>query len=404
MSANVAKLEQMPSLVSRWTHSFEHKGRSYSLFKREDSESAPYYVRVQRFKKRHKHCLETNNQKVAKSNARIYIDTLIAGKYDEVERLKVRHHTSKLSEIIVVYARIHGIGERVAKNNILAIKKILEVVHGQPPDPAQVSLNDIDDSLALSYQDKSIAAYCARAPKDDEGAQREARERALRSSRSTICQARGLFVRKRDHDLIKRYEDAGLNIPPSVERFMKLKLRGKMSKAHYSAPADKVVEKAFVDIEELRDSDSNVYKAFWSAVGAGLRKQEIGRLTWEMMIERDGFTWIKGGIGKDGKTIEVPMQARAVEALASFRKDAGGKGPVIVGEKIDQVAKRLNWWMKFKGWQTEKKMHELRAYVGSLIYRKNPQAAMSFLRHKSIRTTEEFYIRYGPASKPIEVL
>jgi len=52
------------------------------------------------------------------------------------------------------------------------------------------------------------------------------------------------------------------------------------------------------------------------------------------------------------------------------------------------------------GWKTEKKLHELRAYVGSLIYLKDPVAAMKFMRHASIRITEQSYARYGKVKTP----
>ncbi len=64
----------------------------------------------------------------------------------------------------------------------------------------------------------------------------------------------------------------------------------------------------------------------------------------------------------------------------------------------------FNKWLGAQGWKTEKKMHELRAYVGSLIYQLSPHAAKAFMRHKSIRTTELFYCHYGKAATVPAVL
>jgi hypothetical protein len=46
------------------------------------------------------------------------------------------------------------------------------------------------------------------------------------------------------------------------------------------------------------------------------------------------------------------------------------------------------------GWKDEKKLHGLRAYIGGKIYTKNPRLAQLYLRHKSIKTTEDFYSHF----------
>jgi hypothetical protein len=66
--------------------------------------------------------------------------------------------------------------------------------------------------------------------------------------------------------------------------------------------------------------------------------------------------------------------------------------------------RRVGFWLDKQGWKTEKKMHELRAYIGSLIYQVDHMAAMKFMRHKSIKVTEKFYVRYGGKAIPTNVL
>ena len=44
-------------------------------------------------------------------------------------------------------------------------------------------------------------------------------------------------------------------------------------------------------------------------------------MRWEYFVERDGFTWISGGIGKDGQAIEVPLQQKAGSHLRPFVKE-----------------------------------------------------------------------------------
>jgi integrase len=398
---HIAEVTPEPTIGrARWRHRFQHKGRTYTLYKIVDSEGAPYYLHIQRSKKRHQHSLETNQQKVAISRAKTFIDSLFAERWDIIDQLKFRKTSASLKQVIEHYKKIAGIEPRSVRNNELAMLLVLRRVLRSSPEPAAISLADIDQSIALRFQDETIRLYCEKAGVDP-NAQREARERALRSSRSTICQARCLFSRRPEHDLVARYEAAGLVIPKSIETFMKCKLRGRYVKEDYLAPPDSVVQAAFVDIEKVKDRDPNLYKIFWAAVGAGLRRKEIGLLDWSHFCERDGQTWVSGGIGKNGARIEVPMQTKAVQALDPFRQRSG---KVIIGEDIQWASKRLNWWMRLQGWNTEKKLHELRAYVGSLIYRKSPHAAMAFMRHRSIKTTEDFYVRYGAAAKPVDVL
>lgn len=397
MSENPINPQDSDNSIHQWDFTFQHKGREYRLYKRKNSKVAPYYLRIQQSKKRFKQSLGTPIRNVAIDRAKTHIDNILERRWALVEKVKLRHKVSTLEDVLKLYRTFHGIKPRSARNNELAMIQLLRVVTSKDIDPRRVSLSAITPQLAIQFQDITAANYCAAVPQDD-GSQREARERAYRSTRSTLNQARSLFTRRPEHDLMQRYRDAGVNIPDSVKEFMTVRLRGTLRKADYHPPGDDVIKRTFERIEELKPIDLNVYKAFWLDVGAGLRRSEITRCEWSHFVERDGMMWISGGIGKDGEKINVPIQSKAWEALKGMR----GTGPVIVGEKTEW-SKRLNHWLRFAGWTTEKKMHELRAYVGSLIYRKNPQAAMAFMRHKSIRVTEQFYVRYG-AARPVDVL
>ncbi len=47
------------------------------------------------------------------------------------------------------------------------------------------------------------------------------------------------------------------------------------------------------------------------------------------------------------------------------------------------------------GWQTQKRIHELRAWAGSkVLERYGVYEASQFLRHKDVRTTQKYYLRY----------
>lgn len=389
-----------PNSRDSFAHTFKHAGRARTLFKRKRTKDAPYYVEFEHQKKRYRQSLQTNVQESAVARAKRYIDSVLSEKWETVRDLRARSTeapASTLAQVFELYPRIAMIGERSAKNNVLAMRIVVTEGTGEDLDASDFTLDRLDADLVSRYQTATIERYCREAGKDENG-QREARDRAGRTSRSYVGQARSLFNRRTG--LPEKYAAAGIVLPKSIDSFMTCKLLGKPTKREYLAPPDSVIQAAFKEIAKLKDLDRNSFLGFWFAVGAGLRRKEIQHLRWEHLIERDGATWISGGLGKDGEQIEVPMQSKAVKAIVPLRKKVG----FVLTERSLEWAKRLNWWMRGRGWQTEKKMHELRAYVGSMIYAKNPVAAMRFMRHKSIRITEQFYVRYGISQKPVDVL
>lgn len=379
---------------------FKFEGRWYQLYKRTEGRDASYFCRFNFDGKTHKQSTGTNQREVAIARAKQWIGKVRAGKWQDVEKLKLRQTAATVRKVVELYrpetgTGIAGISELAARNNVWALGKILKTGLGVK-EPLDVSLNSVNKALVAAFQDAMVKLYAERTAKDAE-AQRSAREQALRSSRSIVHQARSLFNQRTE--LPRKYEAAGLKIPSCVSEFMKCKLLGRDIKREYLPPADEIVQKAFVEIEKLKESDPQSYRAFWLATGAGLRRGEILRARWEHFITRDGAIWYSGGIGKDGQVIEVPVQDRAWAALSPFRP-VDGQGPVMGEGASIEYARRINWWMKQQGWNTEKKLHELRAYIGSRIYLKNPVAAMKFLRHKTIKMTEQFYARYGTVQTP----
>jgi integrase len=398
-------MKTAPRARESFTHDFKYAGRAYRLFKRERTKDAPYYVHFQAKKRRYKLSLQTNVQEVAVTKAKRFIDAVRAEKWDVANQLLSRKpkeaqgpQPSTIGEVFALYPSLARIADRSARNNVLAMRIVIEGGTGQSLDPKTFTLDGLTADLVDRYQKSVIDRYVREAtPKTDNG-KREARDRASRTSRSYVGQARSLFNGRLR--LPEEYAKAGIILPQSIDGFMTCRLFGRSTKREYLAPPDSVLQSAFQEIEKLREVDSNSFLGFWFAVGAGLRRKEIQHLRWEHVIERDGAIWVSGGLGKDGEQIEVPMQKRAVDAIDPLRKEEG----FALSERSLEWARRLNGWMKEQGWQTEKKMHELRAYVGSMLYAKSPVAAMRFMRHKSIRITEQFYVRYGTALKPIEVL
>lgn len=379
-----------------WKVSFAHKGRKFTLSKLKQDKESPYYIRIKHGGKWHRKSLEVNQGDAAIDRARVWLDALFAGKWMDVEKLKARKTSSTVAELLAVYREVAHVQPVTLKNNQDAIRWIFKVATGSY-EPETIRLTELSASLIARSQKAICDRALALAIQTPDG-QREAKDRALRSSRSVIRQARSLFNRR--HRMIEAYEARGLTIPKkAIEDFMTGRVEGRDKKPEYFPPSDDVVQAAFKAIEDQKCRPV-VYVAFWLAAGAGLRRSEIGRMRWEFIVDRQGKKWISGAIGKDGEKIEVPIQDRAVKALKSFIKPSGK----CIEQESLEWARKLNNWMESQGWSTEKKMHELRAYTGSLIYQEDPIAAMMFLRHKSIRQTEDFYVRYAKGSKTVQVL
>jgi integrase len=381
---------------SLWVHSFIFQGRTFTIHKRIQSKDAPYYIRLMIKGRIYKKSLEVNSKQEAIDRAKVFVESVLTGKWKAVETLKVRRGASTLAQLLEVYRAIAKVQPITLKNNQDAVRWIFRTVQGDY-EPTHIPLTAFCGTLVSRFQ--QICQERAEAGGiETPDARREARERALRTSRSVIRQARSLFNRR--HRMLDQYEARGLVIPRRhIEEFMSCRVEGRDRKPEYFPPSDEVVQQAFAAIEDQKHQPK-IYIAFWLAVGAGLRRGEIGRMRWEYIVERQGRAWISGSLGKDGERIEVPLQDRAAKALEPFRKP---EGKCIEQESLEW-ARKLNNWMESQGWSTEKKMHELRAYTGSLIYQQDPIWAMMFLRHKSIKQTEGFYVRYSKGHKSIQVL
>lgn len=303
-----------------------------------------------------------------------------------------------LAHVILSYWRHASVQKRTSRNNALSVLKILERVKGHPVKSENVPLSEINEELIRVYQRSTVDWYQSLAAKD-EASQREAKERALRSTKSTITQARSIFSRRGDVDLLRAYKDDGIEIPDSVLEFASCRVSGKAHRSNYVAAPDSVVEKVFESIELMR-RDRSVYLAFWLASGALLRRKEIHNCRWEHIVEIEGEARVQGGIGKNGEQINVPIQEKAYEKILPFRQQVG----YVIPERSDKWCRRLCDWMREEGFKTRLLLHEIRAIVGSKIYRKDPVAAKMALRHRSIVTTEKNYGRYVKSGSAVNVL
>lgn len=363
--------------------------------------------------------LGTDDLDLAKAKRNQKEQEVIAGEMAKIKGVRTTK-AAMLDEIFEAYDEIGGITKKAMNGNKSALMTMVwQVTGNEDLTPEKVSTELLTKKFVRDYQDALRSRYETEAG-DNEKARRTARDRADRTSKSTFNQAKSIFTEKRA--LIERYEEKELFVPECVKEFVKVKAVGKWSTKVYFPPDDKILAKTFTEIETLKESEPDVYRLFWCALGTGCRKNEMADATLEDFVELNGQLWIGSGLGKDGKPIQIPVinwavhpasaiipekvirkmmadrkaELEKVVALDSQPETAvGDNRPTVFGGshnyRHDMLPKRLNEWLTSIGWKDEKKMHGLRAFIGCRIFNDNPRRAQRYLRHKSIKTTEEFY-------------
>lgn len=396
---------------------FQCEGKTYRLEFRSGSWYPAFCIKGQRPRM----SLDTSDPTTAIHRATQKLILPLKGKrWQEVDNLTRSTKSSLLSEIIPHYYRLYLGAPASARNSVAMLLNMFRHVRGLPRgtriDPATISLTEITTLLLTQYQSAVVATYKAEAARlhpGDDKALREAQERALRSSRSGYIQARGLFLA----DLLTEYEAAGLHIPPCIREFATARAKGKNTRDHYSPPDDATVKRTFEEVEKLREADPECYQLFWLSLSTGMRRNESAHAKCAHFIDRDGRLWVYGGIGKDGRTIEIPVLRNEIfkdlttidpePLLRTWLAQARAKGSeyFMAGElrnRYDTVPARLNLWLETQGWHDEKKLHALRAVVGSRLYMRDPHFARRYMRHKSLTTTEDNYSHFARFSQGVE--
>jgi integrase len=197
---------------------------------------------------------------------------------------------------------------KTLRANISSMLTVIRVGTGREQvDPADVRLDVLNAKLVRDYQDRLRRRYeLAAGP--DEKAKRMARDRADRTSKSTIGQAQSIFCKR--HQLIERYREAHIYVPKSVLEFRDAGAVGTMNTKLYFPPSDLQLKETFQRIEELKASECpeliECYYLFWAALATGCRRTELSDMKVSDLIEIDGRLWVAAGLGKDGKEIRIP--------------------------------------------------------------------------------------------------
>ncbi len=231
-------------------------------------------------------------------------------------------------------------------------------------------------------------------------AKNPAQERSkMTSCNSTIRQARSLFAPK----VVKFLPDLRL---PDPLPFHEVEFFPRQSAKYFSKiDPRKLLQEAK---DSLAESNSPAFLAILLALSAGLRRGEIDSLCWHQIDFERQLIRVESTERASLKTVdsrgEVPIDENVVAILRGFHARAAGEFVVEAdggqgGQKkwgqhyrADVVFDQLTAWLRSKGVDARKPLHELRKELGALVTAEHGiYAASRVLRHADVSTTARHY-------------
>ena len=388
----------------------------FRLFKRNDAckeipgnapgaSDRPYYFRFIYRGKAYVRCLETLNaieaQKRARAKYHEIVSAVSTGEYKRLDATKLRQETTATLETLY-HTYQGGPAEANAKTRILNINALRQLAG----DATHIS--QLTPALARRWFDTVTTAILALSPGSN---QQETIASLKRSANSRWAQARSLFTPR----CLAHYQDTGIIANPAhLEAFVKAgnaATYNRIPKKNYHPPTDQTIQATLTAWQEITDRD--LFLAIGHELAFGLRLSEMAQAQWHWHIERHGYPVLDGqAIVKNGSGL---LRIRALDpyyttmrTLATARgwwpADLASAGPIITGTdtyRTDGLFRAVSDWLRALGWKTDKTNHALRAYAGSQVAMKyGIYEAQMFLRHSTVKVTEQSYSHFVSAYKP----
>jgi len=389
-------------------HKFNCRGREVTL--RQKTDTSNWSIREKIDGKLRATTFPTRIKADAERYARDYIRKKAEGEGETVRELlrqrkavKSSAQSPSLGIIIDAYrAAPQGPLERTRRENIICLRSIINKVLGPEPLWTERSVLALTKDLVRGY--KHLVLDRAR----QAGASQAETARHQRTANSTLRQARSVF----SEEMLEHYQvNCGLTlelIPLNEFRttpgFLGLR------KTTYNQPDDSQMAAMIQALEQIRESQPDIYLLCWLGLTFGLRKSEVAPLTTDCFIRLDGEIYVeirtvegRGALRDQTKNGQEIPRVKAtngggskigaiIEAMPRGRYVSGGTDT----DRTDRVFRRVNAWLASQGWKTQKKFRELRAFAGSrVIMNDGIEAASQWLRHGSISTTQAHYGRYA---------
>lgn len=348
---------------------------------------------------------QLKDRRKAEEFARRFREQVLAGRLDTLRALQLRRSPDETTLRQVVqaferYAAVANLAPATTRNYVVCMRRIAALVWPDRP-LERISVSDLTAKAAYRFRE-AVTEQAA-------GADDARRRQVQRSANSMLNQARSLFsTRALEHYRLV----AQLLIPDSIREWMDAPAFTDTVKEEYRLPSDAVVAATFAALATLQERDPDVWAAVWLALGFGLRKSEIAavRVGWfrqtpqGVVLELQG-TMVPTTIGEKACT-----KNGSVTPMINCTNGAWQHlGPVLAGRdpgeyvlraptatgRSEEVFRRLSLWMRGLGWETSKTAHELRAFAGCQVARRDGiEAASRWLRHSSILVTQRHYGRY----------
>ena len=183
-------------------------------------------------------------------------------------------------------------------------------------------------------------------------------------------------------------------------------------------PPETIIQQTLTDWEALGNGASvpanrDLFLAIGHELAFGLRLAEMSQAKWNWHTERNGYPVLDGRAAvKNGTGL---IQVRALDPFYSTLKRIAVKNGwwgeadtlVIQGTetyRTDELFRAVSAWLRARGWETMKTNHALRAYAGSQVaMRYGIYEAQMFLRHSSVKVTEQNYSHFVSKFKPTDL-
>lgn len=372
-----------------------------------DQPAATYYARwTGPDRKRHLRNTFTSIKADAEKIMRKFASATATGRFAALDATKAKQKAVvTVAQIITQYdTAARELAEATRTGNVCCLRNLLRrgLPAGDRPEPLTddeidtIPLTDLTGDVVFRYRQSVLDAA------EEEDADEVRSAQLQRSANSVMRQGRSLFTPA----MLSYYKRAArLEIPGCIRDFCdEPGFRG-VTKTDYNKPTDQIITRTFADLAALETADANLYRAIWAALGYGLRKSEIGAARVAWFVTRDGTSYLRGDVlDKSGKIPDILCQLGADIKLAPHLVDRPAADYLLTGnatERQELVFRRCGEWMAARGWGTQKRIHEFRAFAICQVAQAtgNLLEAQKWARHASYSTTEKSYGRYIAAGR-----
>ena len=360
---------------------FSHAGRDYRCFRRKGQGN--YCIRVTH-KIHNPHGsvkgLGTHIPRIARANAVSYIEALHSGRWDDLERMRLRNPYATVGEIERIYRAhaedaLHLDPQTVIKNCSALLSLVRTTVAGAPAD---VRTDRLTDGFVLEFVAAARAAG-----------------RSESGIRSSLIQARSVF----QPAALRLYKHLKL---PDISGFRKPVKLDPSDEAFVPIPHD-VVAAMSEAATALRIADPALWLTYVLMSRIGMRNEEVQYARWAWIEKRpEGPTMVIRDRAEESFSVKNALPRAIVippdlwEMMCEHASDGHIISATTTTGRFDITHRAINRFVRQFLPDRQKGAYELRKWAGSVILTSSRNLLLTqyFLGHKSYSTTEKYYAKY----------